>query len=582
VLNRCVVLAFGLMVAACGDARGREPIPDKLVVLTFDDSVKSHFTIVRPLLLKHRFGATFFITEGFEFKTDKQRYMTWEEIARLSRDGFEIGNHTRDHMTVNKQNLDKLTEQIEVISARCAEFGLPRSTSFAYPGNGIDAGAFRILKRLGIKFARRGGAPEFPYKEGKGFAYEPGLDHPLLIPTAGDARPGWTLDDFKRAVDQAQFGRIAVLQFHGVPDLAHPWVHCPVERFEQFLKYLDENRFHVIAIRDLEKYVDPTIAPSDAFGVIADRKRSLETNKSRDDFRRPTDDGDLRRWLENMVWYHRFTNAEIRTATGLSEAEVDAALKRFDIRPETRPKRAADAPLLVLPYPGGRHPRIGFLDGAIRPQRDTKLSVFAPWDETAYVVMDVPEAIRRDDEKHHGLFYLAHTHVDTMWTRQHAELEKLEWRHDADGSFTFERRFPNGVLLGTKVVPTRDAVRMTMWFVNNSQEMLRDLRVQNCLMLKGAPEFAALTNDNKVFSAPYAACRSSRGDRWVISAWEPCRRAWGNAPCPCLHSDPQFADCPPGQTRRLAAWLSFYQGKDVEAEFRRIDATGWRTADLKN
>ena len=63
-----------------------EPVPDKLVVLTFDDSVKSHFTHVRPILKKHGFGATFFITEGFEFKTNKNHYMTWEEIAQLHRD----------------------------------------------------------------------------------------------------------------------------------------------------------------------------------------------------------------------------------------------------------------------------------------------------------------------------------------------------------------------------------------------------------------------------------------------------------------------------------------------------------------
>lgn len=35
-----------------------EPIPDKLVVLTFDDSAKSHFTVARPILTKYKFGAT--------------------------------------------------------------------------------------------------------------------------------------------------------------------------------------------------------------------------------------------------------------------------------------------------------------------------------------------------------------------------------------------------------------------------------------------------------------------------------------------------------------------------------------------
>jgi hypothetical protein len=95
-------------------------------------------------------------------------------------------------------------------------------------------------------------------------------------------------------------------------------------------------------------------------------------------------------------------------------------------------------------------------------------------------------------------------------------------------------------------------------------------------MLKGAPGFDEQTNDNKVLSKPYVACRSTDGKRWVITAWEPCHRPWANAPCPCLHSDPKFADCDPGQTVRVRGWLSFFEGSDVEAEFRRIDKTGWR------
>src|SRR6187401_106438 len=114
-----------------------EPIPNKLVVLTFDDSVASHSSVVRPLLKKYGFGATFFITEGFSFRTNKKDYMTWEQIAELHRDGFEIGNHTRDHMGITAGNLEKLKEQIEAINTRCVEHEIPLPTSFAYPGNNI-------------------------------------------------------------------------------------------------------------------------------------------------------------------------------------------------------------------------------------------------------------------------------------------------------------------------------------------------------------------------------------------------------------------------------------------------------------
>ncbi|MEX0584996.1 MAG: hypothetical protein WD176_00025, partial [Pirellulales bacterium] len=291
-------------------------------------------------------------------------------------------------------------------------------------------------------------------------------------------------------------------------------------------------------------------------------------------FRRPATDDDLRYWLENMLVQHRFSAAEITAATGLSETEIAAALGKFNLRREQRPSLPQDGVLQVWPYPGGRHPRIGFLDGAVCPQRETKVSVFLPWDERAYVVVDVPEAIWSNL----GLTYLAHTHVPTVWTRQNVELPPLEWDRRTDGSLQLERKLPNGLVYAAKVVPGRDAVRMELTLTNNTAQKLTDLRVQNCVMLKGAPGFDQQTNENKVFCKPYCACRNADGDRWIITAWQPCHRPWGNAPCPCLHSDPKFPDCAPGETQRLRGWLSFYEGKDIEAEFRRIEATGWHSA----
>jgi len=273
-----------------------------------------------------------------------------------------------------------------------------------------------------------------------------------------------------------------------------------------------------------------------------------------------------------MAWHHRFSTAEIKAATGLSDDEIAAALARFKIGKSNKPKQAANAPLLVLPYPGGRHPRIGFLEGAVDPQRETKLSVFTPWDGESYVVVDVPEAIWSNL----GLTYLAHTHVPTIWTQQNIELERLEWNRHADGTFEVERRLPNGIVFGAKVMSATNAARMELWLTNGTKETLRDLRVQNCVMLKGARGFDHQTNDNKVFSSPYVACRSVDGKRWIITAWAPCHRVWANAPVPCLHSDPKFPDCAPGETKRLRGWLSFYEGTDVEAEFRRIEKAGRR------
>lgn len=288
-------------------------------------------------------------------------------------------------------------------------------------------------------------------------------------------------------------------------------------------------------------------------------------------FRKPASGAELKYWLENMVWYHQLTTGEITAATGLSVAEISAAVKKFGITPERRPKRAENAPLLVLPYPGGRHPRIGFLDGAVNPQRETKISVFTPWDESSYVVVDVPEAIWSNL----GLTYLAHTHIPTIFDKQNIKLPPLEWNRRANGTLDIERRLPNGLGFGAKILPGRDAVRMELWLTNGTASALSDLRVQMCVMLKNAIGFTAQTNANKVFAKPYVACKSDTGDRWIITAWEPCHRPWANPPVPCLHSDPKFPDCAPGETQRVRGWLSFYQGTNIQAEFKRIDQTGW-------
>jgi peptidoglycan/xylan/chitin deacetylase (PgdA/CDA1 family) len=562
-------LAALLVLLGSIPARGLEPIPDRLVVLTFDDASKSHFTVARPVLRKHGFGATFFITEGFDFPTNKRDYMTWQEIAQLHKDGFEIGNHTRDHKAVSAGTLRDLPEQVRAISAQCKKHGIPAPVSFAYPGNGIHRAALPVLKELGIRFARRGGAPEYPYKEGRGFAYEPGLDHPLLIPSAGDARPGWKLDDFARAVNQARHGKIVVLQFHGVPDTAHAWVTTSQKQFERYMRYLAENRFKVIALRDLARFVDPTIVPADPWGVIEDRRRLLATKQPGDNSRKAKNDGDLRRWLANMA-IHRFHPAEMGAALGLTGDEVTMHLRRLGIDLHHPPGPNAGTSLLVLPYPGGRHPRAGFRDGAIRPQRETKVSVFTPWERGGYAVADVPEAIWFEPAGKPELLYLAHTHVPTVWDRRGLTLPPLEWTQKDDGSLHMERTLPNKVTFGTRVTPGRDGVRMKMWVNNGSAEKLIGLRVQMCVMLRGLDGFDERTNDNKVFAAPFAACRDRTGKRWLITGWQPCQRAWGNPPCPCLHSDPQVPDCPPGQTRRIAGWLSFYQGDDIQGELRRL------------
>jgi hypothetical protein len=122
-------------------------------------------------------------------------------------------------------------------------------------------------------------------------------------------------------------------------------------------------------MREAEQFWQNKLAEAQVAAVSPDQSS---------DARRPTSDADLHYWLENMVVFHRFTTEEIRAATGLSSDEISAALRKFDLANKTVPRRAAGDPLRVLPYPGGRHPRIGFLDGASCRSARRKLAYSLP------------------------------------------------------------------------------------------------------------------------------------------------------------------------------------------------------------
>ena len=272
-------------------------------------------------------------------------------------------------------------------------------------------------------------------------------------------------------------------------------------------------------------------------------------------------------WLENAVTYHGFSAKEAAEALGVPEADVPALIEKHGIRPQAPPQRPG-APLRVLPYPGGRHPRIGFLDGAVDPHRDTKLSVFLPWDQRSYVVLDLPEALWLGTGQERQLMYLAHTHIPTMWDKRGAILERIDWTRHADGQFSFERLLPNAVSFGAKATPQEEWVDLELWMQNASPETITGLQTQVCVLLKGAPGFNDQTNGNKKLLEDVIATGSKDGKHWIVTVWERAR-IWANPPCPCMHSDPMFPDLKPQEKATLRGRLFFFEGSDLEKEIAK-------------
>ncbi len=323
-------------------------------------------------------------------------------------------------------------------------------------------------------------------------------------------------------------------------------------------------------IQSLRSFLFILIVTQFAIGVVAQTKPSSGPDGKNNNFRKPQSKKEAEYWLRNMIVYHGFSDTEVAQATGWNQAEIDSYKSEFDISPKSKPGFPSDV-LLILPYPGGRHPRIGFLEGAIEPQRETKFSAFLPWDRSSFVVLDIPEAIWSNL----GLTYLAHTHIPTIFEDQGKKLKPLEWDRGELNQLSLTRTLPNKIVFTSKVVARKDHVQMSMSLTNGTKKKLSDLRVQNCVMLKSAKGYQTQSNENKRYIGPYVVCHDKTKSKWIITCWKPNHRPWANAPCPCLHSDPKFPDCNPGQTKKVFGWLSFYQGKNIDKEVDRIESLKW-------
>lgn len=376
--------------------------------------------------------------------------------------------------------------------------------------------------------------------------------------------------EFQREVQVPSSGWLIVRAWEDRPNgrvaFAHtaPWW---IEIAGQPLRIHQRERDYLVKRMDDEiARSGPIVTPAarEEYLAARDRYARLEAIPTeQQDARPPRDEQDRQRWVAIMQ-RHAFSREEMLRAIAITDEELTHDLKAIESHsPLPVPSSGS---LQIVPYPGGRHPRIGFLDGAIHPQRDTKLSVFSPWDPTSYVVVDLPEAIFTNL----GLTYLAHTHVRTLWEDQGVTLPPLEWQSKPDGSLTLERQLPNGIRFGAVARPDSKQVAMELWLHNGTSETLTAMRAQVCVMLKGATAFHSQTGSNKKMHDAAVAVHDGSGQRWIVTAWQPVQRAWQNPPVPCLHSDPLLPDCPVAQTVRARGLLSFYEGTEVDTEMARL------------
>ena len=126
----------------------RGPLPEKPVVITFDDGYKNNLDQGLPVLREFGFPAVIFIVVNAvgrdNFWHDPKNevripMLSWDEVRTLRDAGWEIGSHTLTHPRLLRLSPEEARRELEESRKRLGDqLGEP-PVSFAHPyGNGAD------------------------------------------------------------------------------------------------------------------------------------------------------------------------------------------------------------------------------------------------------------------------------------------------------------------------------------------------------------------------------------------------------------------------------------------------------------
>lgn len=129
------------------------PLPEKPLVLTFDDGYDDNYTNVFPTLKDYGFVGTFFVI-GAPTDYGSPGYLRWEQILEMYDNGMEIGAHSLTHR-YNLGQMRPSTQDGEIKNDhKLMVDHLPNWTPiFSYPSGSYNAYTIELLKQLGYAAA---------------------------------------------------------------------------------------------------------------------------------------------------------------------------------------------------------------------------------------------------------------------------------------------------------------------------------------------------------------------------------------------------------------------------------------------
>jgi len=152
---RYTPINFDTLLAA---KNGETELPEKPIILTFDDALVDALRYAVPILEDKNFCATFYVTTGYVGRISSWmipdvncefEVADWQTIKGLAAKGFEIGAHSVSHPLMDKISPERCYKEMSE-SRRALEEALGRKVRhMAYPHGAYNQTAVKLAGEVG-------------------------------------------------------------------------------------------------------------------------------------------------------------------------------------------------------------------------------------------------------------------------------------------------------------------------------------------------------------------------------------------------------------------------------------------------
>ena len=137
-------------------------LPERSIILTFDDGFADFYTEALPVLRQYGFAATLYVATGFINGTSRWLYdegeanrpmLTWDQLSEISASGIECGGHSHSHPQLDTLSPAEVSREIAQSKGLLEDHLGKKVLSFAYPFGYHTASTRRQVQEAGYTSA---------------------------------------------------------------------------------------------------------------------------------------------------------------------------------------------------------------------------------------------------------------------------------------------------------------------------------------------------------------------------------------------------------------------------------------------